>query len=167
MVVDDAIVDVENVFRRLRENASKEKPLDRLTVIASASAEVRSSILYATVLIILVFLPLLGLSGVEGKLFAPIAIATIVSMAASFVVSLTVIPVLSSLLLNPKAGKVHRDSWFVRGLKWVFRQTWLRFALSQPALLMLITLGLLVFTCLLYTSPSPRDQRGSRMPSSA
>ena len=130
MVVDDAIVDVENVYRRLRENASLDKPKNRLEVIASASAEVRSSILYATVLIILVFVPLLGLSGVEGKLFAPIAIATIVSMAASFVVSLTVIPVLSSLLLNPKAGKVHKDSWLVRGLKWVFTNTWLRVALS-------------------------------------
>lgn len=151
MVVDDAIVDVENVYRRLRENAAREKPLDRLTVIARASAEVRSSILYATVLIILVFLPLLGLSGVEGKLFAPIAIATIVSMAASFVVSLTVIPVLSSLLLRPKAGKVHKDSWFVRGLKWVFTQTWLRFALAQPVFLLIATMALLVFTGVTYS----------------
>ncbi|GHC51254.1 efflux RND transporter permease subunit [Roseibacillus persicicus] len=150
MVVDDAIVDVENVYRRLRENASREKQLDRLTVIASASAEVRSSILYATILIILVFLPLLGLSGVEGKLFAPIAIATIVSMAASFVVSLTVIPVLSSLLLNPKAGKEHKDTWFVRGMKWLFTQTWLRFSLSQPLLLLLLTLGILGFTAITY-----------------
>ena len=84
MVVDDAIVDVENVFRRLRENALLEKPRNKLEVIAKASAEVRSSILYATVLIILVFLPLMALSGVEGRLFTPIAVATIVSMAASF-----------------------------------------------------------------------------------
>ena len=150
MVVDDAIVDVENVYRRLRENASLDKPKNRLEVIASASAEVRSSILYATVLIILVFVPLLGLSGVEGKLFAPIAIATIVSMAASFVVSLTVIPVLSSLLLNPKAGKVHKDSWLVRGLKWVFTNTWLRVALSQPALVLILTAALIAFTVVTY-----------------
>jgi hypothetical protein len=71
MVVDDAIVDVENVFRRLRENAALPHPASALQVIASASGEVRNSILYATVLIILVFLPLLGLTGVEGKLFAP------------------------------------------------------------------------------------------------
>jgi CzcA family heavy metal efflux pump len=144
MVVDDAIVDVENVFRRLRENASLEIPRPNLEVIASASAEVRSSILYATVLIILVFMPLLALSGVEGRLFSPIAIATIVSMIASFVVSLTVIPVLCSYLLNPKAGKAHADGFVVRGLKWCFQKTWLNFSLSQPFLVLLIT-GLLLF----------------------
>ncbi len=105
MVVDDAIVDVENVFRRLRENAALPQPRPRLEVIARASGEVRNSILYATVLIVLVFLPLLGLTGVEGKLFAPIAIATILSMSASFVVSLTAIPVLCSFLLQPEAGR--------------------------------------------------------------
>ena len=105
MVVDDAIVDVENVFRRLRENAALPHPHEKLAVIARASGEVRNSILYATILIILVFLPLLGLEGIEGRLFTPIAIATITSMAASFVVSLTVIPVLCSLLLNPKAPR--------------------------------------------------------------
>ncbi|MFT4901736.1 MAG: CzcA family heavy metal efflux pump [Lentimonas sp.] len=143
MVVDDAIVDVENVFRRLRENAVLALPLPKLEVIARASAEVRSSILYATVLIILVFLPLLALSGVEGRLFAPIAIATIVSMGASFFVSLTVIPVLCSFLLHPKPGVMHRDGLLVRGMKQVFEQTWLRFALSQPLLVLLLTGGLL------------------------
>jgi CzcA family heavy metal efflux pump len=150
MVVDDAIVDVENVFRRLRENAAAENPETKLEVIARASAEVRSSILYATVLIILVFVPLLGLSGVEGRLFAPIAIATIISMAASFVVSLTVIPVLSSYLLNPKAGKEHGDNFAVRWLKVVFRNTGLRPALSQPLILLALTLLLLVGTGVLY-----------------
>lgn len=139
MVVDDAIVDVENVYRRLRENASHKTPKPAIEIIAKASAEVRSSILYATVLIILVFLPLLALSGVEGRLFSPIAIATIVSMAASFVVSLTVIPVLSSYLLKPKAGKIYQDSFLVRSLKWLFSKTWLNLALSQPFLVFLLT----------------------------
>jgi Cu/Ag efflux pump CusA len=85
------------------------------------------------------------LSGVEGRLFSPIAIATMVSMAASFVVSLTVIPVLSSLLLNPKAGKVHNDSFIVRGLKWVFTNTWLKLSLSQPFVVLLVTGVLLYF----------------------
>lgn len=132
MVVDDAIVDVENVFRRLRENASSAMPKPRLEVIASASGEVRNSILYATVLIILVFLPLMGLGGLEGRLFTPIAIATIVSMAASFVVSLTVIPVLCSLLLRPREGRAHHDGFFVRGMKWFVQHTFLEAALRAP-----------------------------------
>lgn len=135
MVVDDAIVDVENVWRRLRESRSDPQSRSILEVIASASAEVRNSILYATVLIIMVFLPLLGLEGIEGRLFTPIAIATITSMAASFIVSLTVIPVLCSLLLKPKAG-VHSDGVLVRGMKWVVRHTFLRVALGAPMLVM-------------------------------
>lgn len=136
MVVDDAIVDVENVFRRLRENAALPQPLPRLEVIARASGEVRNSILYATLLIVLVFTPLLGLSGVEGRLFAPIAIATIISMVASFVVSLTAIPVLCSLLLRPAEGQHHQDGRIVRGLKWLLENTLLRFGLGQPYLLL-------------------------------
>ena len=132
MVVDDAIVDVENVFRRLRENAASPHPRPKLQVIGRASGEVRNSILYATILIILVFLPLLGLSGVEGKLFAPIAIATIISMVASFIVSLTLIPVLCSLLLNPKPGVEHKDGRFVRLLKNLLRATLLRVGLNFP-----------------------------------
>lgn len=150
MVVDDAIVDVENVFRRLRENAALPVPQPRLKVIASASGEVRNSILYATVLIILVFLPLLGLTGVEGKLFAPIAIATIISMIASFIVSLTAIPVLCSFLLNPKSGHEHKDGRLVRGMKWLLEKTLLRFALTQPAMVLAISFVLLIAAFSLY-----------------
>ena len=135
MVVDDAIVDVENVFRRLQENAGAAQPKPRLQVIAAASGEVRNSILYATVLIILVFLPLLGLTGVEGRLFAPIAIATIVSMVASFIVSLTAIPVLCSLFLRPKDGHEPKDGPLTRAMKGLLRRTLLRLALRQPCLL--------------------------------
>lgn len=149
MVVDDAIVDVENVFRRLRENAALEHPHPRLAVIARASGEVRNSILYATVLIILVFLPLLGLTGVEGKLFAPIAIATIISMIASFIVSLTAIPVLCSFLLNPKAGH-HKDGFLTRGMKWLLEHVWLRFGLSQPYLLLGLAVLVVVGSFSLY-----------------
>ncbi|MBP6784088.1 MAG: efflux RND transporter permease subunit [Verrucomicrobiales bacterium] len=150
MVVDDAIVDVENVFRRLRENASLPNPHPRLQVIARASGEVRNSILYATVLIILVFLPLLGLTGVEGKLFAPIAIATIISMVASFVVSLTAIPVLCSILLNPKEGKEHADGFLTRGMKWLLEHVWLRFGLNQPYLMLGIAAMIVVAAFSLY-----------------
>ncbi|MBK1853761.1 efflux RND transporter permease subunit [Verrucomicrobiaceae bacterium 5K15] len=150
MVVDDAIVDVENVFRRLKENANHEVPAPKLEVIAAASSEVRSSILYATALIILVFIPLLALSGVEGRLFTPIAIATIVSMAASFVVSLTVIPVLSSLLLNPKQNKKSKESALVRAMKWVLKNTWLKVALAQPFTVIGAASMLLITAALLY-----------------
>lgn len=166
MVVDDAIVDVENVFRRLRENAAAEKPLPKLEVIARASAEVRSSILYATVLIILVFLPLIALSGLEGRLFTPIALATMISMAVSFLVSLTVIPALCSLLLRPKAGKPHRDALVVRGIKAVFRSTWLRFALAQPLFVFAGVLGLLVFAGVLVTKMTGQFLPAFREPSS-
>ena len=150
MVVDDAIVDVENVLRRLKENADKGNPVSKLEVIARASAEVRGSILYATVLIILVFLPLLALTGVEGRLFAPIAIATIVSMIASFVVSLTVIPVLASFLFRPKAGKKQKDGFLVIGMKWLLRNTWLRLSMSQPFIVMAIAGTLLALALTLY-----------------
>jgi CzcA family heavy metal efflux pump len=150
MVVDDAIVDVENVFRRLHENAVAPTPRPKLEVIANASAEVRNSILYATVLIILVFIPLFGLEGIEGRLFPPIAIATITSMAASFVVSLTVIPVLCSLLLHPKPGKPHGDGWLVRGMKAVVKHTFLRFALAQPFLVLAVTGALLMASLCLW-----------------
>jgi CzcA family heavy metal efflux pump len=150
MVVDDAIVDVENVFRRLRENAALPAPHAKIAVIAKASGEVRNSILYATVLIILVFLPLLGLTGVEGKLFAPIAVATIISMIASFVVSLTAIPVLCSFLLNPKQGHEHKDGFITRGMKWLLENIWLRFGLGQPYLMLAIAAAIVVGAFSLY-----------------
>ena len=150
MVVDDAIVDVENVYRRLRENASHPLPLPRLEVIYRASGEVRNSILYATLLIILVFLPLLGLNGIEGRLFAPIATATIISMAASFLVSLTTIPVLCSFLLHPKEGEVHQDGSLTRAMKWLLEKTLLRFALGQPFILLGLVGMLVVASFLLY-----------------
>jgi CzcA family heavy metal efflux pump len=144
MVVDDAIVDVENVFRRLRENAARDQPVPRIQVIASASGEVRNSILYATLLIVLVFVPLLGLTGVEGKLFTPIAVATIVSMLASFLVSLTLIPVLCSLLLNPKPAVAHQEAWIVRVMKRGLQATALRIGLEHPWPVLAV-LGMTVF----------------------
>ncbi len=116
-LVDDAVVDVENVFRRLRENAKKATPEPVLQVIASASQEVRSGIIYATAIIILVFVPLFALSGIEGRLFAPLGVAYIVSILASLVTSITVTPVLCYYLL-PKSGAIaHGDGSLVRLLK--------------------------------------------------
>lgn len=137
MVVDDAIVGVENVYRRLRENRHTASPAPALRVIARASVEVRDSIFYATVLIILVFLPLFGLGGIEGRLFAPIGVATIVAMIASFVVSLTIIPALCSYLLpSMKSMADEKDGWLVRVLKAFDRKVILAFTLRYPYVVM-------------------------------
>ena len=117
-LVDDAIVDVENVYRRLRENKSATLPRPALRVILDASVEVRSSIVFSTTLVILVFLPLFAMSGMEGRLFAPLGIAYIAAILASMFVSLTVTPVLCAYLLPQLANKEHRgDGWLVRALK--------------------------------------------------
>ncbi len=117
-LVDDAIVDIENVFRRLRQNAALPQPRPKLRVIYEASLEVRSSIVFGTILVILVFVPLFALEGIEGRLFTPLGVSYIVAILASLLVSLTVTPVLASLLLNVKDSKhADQDSWLLRNLK--------------------------------------------------
>ncbi len=119
-LVDDAIVDVENIFRRLRENRHSESPKNPLLVVFQASCEIRNSIVYGTLIVVLVFVPLFALSGMEGRLFAPLGVAYIVSLVSSLLVSLTVTPVLSYWLLGSlKLGREEKEGFVVRVLKWV------------------------------------------------
>jgi CzcA family heavy metal efflux pump len=115
-VVDDAIVDVENIFRRLRENQALAKPLSAARVVLKASIEVRSAVVFATFIVALVFLPVLTLSGVAGKLFAPLGIAYILAILASLVVALTVTPALAYALLTKKSLQA-QEPRLVQGLK--------------------------------------------------
>ena len=117
-LVDDAIVDVENIFRRLRENRQLDKPKHALLVVFQASVEVRKSIVNGTAIVALVFVPLFALSGMEGRLFTPLGIAYIVSIVSSLGVSLTITPVLSYWLLRGSAiQEDERDSLLLRVLK--------------------------------------------------
>jgi CzcA family heavy metal efflux pump len=107
-IVDDAVIDVENIFRRLRENRTAEKPLPAIRVVFDSSIEVRSAVVYATFAVALVFIPILSMPGVAGRLFAPLGIAYLSAIFASLLVALTVTPALCLLLLSGK-GTVEKE----------------------------------------------------------
>ena len=144
-LVDDAIVDVENIFRRLNENRHAANPKHPLLVVYQASTEVRNSIVFSTIIVCIVFIPLFALTGMEGRLFAPLGIAYIVSIAASLLVSLTVTPVLSYLLLGRSKTTEHAaDGFVLRFLKAVASQI-IRFSLRFPRLnLTVVVIGVLI-----------------------
>ncbi|MGE8130983.1 efflux RND transporter permease subunit, partial [Methylobacterium sp. NPDC080182] len=116
-LVDDAVVDVENIYRRLGDNRRAANPRGVLQVVVEASNEVRSGIVYATLIIILVFVPLFALSGIEGRLFAPLGEAYIISILASLLTSITLTPALASLLLPGLKTLEEHDSRLLKRLK--------------------------------------------------
>jgi CzcA family heavy metal efflux pump len=133
-LVDDAVIDVENVFRRLRANhhLPKERRRPTLQVVFDASVEIRSSIVFATLIIALVFIPIFFLSGVEGRLLQPLGVAYLVALSASLVVAVTVTPVLCYLLLpNSKSVLAEHEPQFVQWLKGRYAPI-LQSALTHP-----------------------------------
>jgi CzcA family heavy metal efflux pump len=145
-LVDDAIIDVENVVRRLRENAARpaDQQLPVSDVVRDATLEIRTSIVFATIIIVLVFLPIFGLAGVEGRLLTPLAFAYIVALLASLAVAVIVTPALSFAFL-PGARSILRghDGWLARTLKAQFARD-LPHALDHPRIVMVIAALLLV-----------------------
>ncbi|QDV68070.1 Cobalt-zinc-cadmium resistance protein CzcA [Rosistilla carotiformis] len=145
-LVDDAIVDVENIYRRLKENRASDNPKHPLLVVFRASIEIRNSIVFGTMIVILVFLPLFALSGMEGRLFAPLGVAYIVSILSSLLVSLTVTPVLSYWLLGSQKLKGHeKDGFVLRGIKWIGDKV-IRFSLTVPRFNLAVTAVLVVLS---------------------
>ena len=137
-LVDDSVVDVENILRRLKQNAKQEKPRPIFDVVWRASVEVRSGIVYATAIVVLVFVPLFALPGIEGRLFAPLGEAYIIAVLASLLVSMTVTPVLCYFLLPHMKQLNKGDSFLVKTLK-KWQSTWLIWALPKRRPILIIS----------------------------
>lgn len=144
-VVDDAIIDVENVYRRLRENKLAESPRHPFRVVYDASREIRGSVVYATYIVALVFLPIFSLGGLEGKIFAPLAFSYIVAIIASLVVALSVTPAMCYLLLSNEKRLPDAETRFVRLLKTIYRPA-LSLSLRYPKSVLAFSVAMLVLS---------------------
>ena len=149
VLVDDAIIVVENIVRRLRLNEASETPLSRLEVVAKATSEVQGSIVYATLIILLVFLPLFGLTGIEGRLLQPLALAYGVALLASLFVALTLTPVLGLDALSRSTKALGQEPQWVHRLKTRYGNLlakllpqWKPLAIVSVGLVMIAGLGL-------------------------
>ncbi len=149
-LVDDAVVSVENTIRWFKENHSRNKPLSAYEVVVRASSEVRGSIIFSTVLVVLVFFPLLSLSNIEGRLLAPLAIAYIVALLSSTLVAMTITVILSFYLL-PRAKHLweQKETWIIRLLK-RFVEPIIRWNIRRPHVGVTIILLSMVVTTLMF-----------------
>jgi CzcA family heavy metal efflux pump len=154
-LVDDAIVDVENIFRRLKQNHARSQPLDASTVVYRAACEVRGPVIVGTLLVCLVYVPLFAMQGMEGRLFTPIGVAYVISIAASLLVAMTLTPALSRILLpSSRAAQRTEDPALVRLLKNAAGTT-VRLSLREPvAVLGLLTMLSLAAGFVLFTRGS-------------
>ncbi|KAF5079625.1 Cobalt-zinc-cadmium resistance protein CzcA [anaerobic digester metagenome] len=154
-LVDDAIIDVENVYKRLRQNHAKPESEKEsiLTVVFEASREIRASILNATFIIMVAFLPLFFLSGMEGRMLKPLGIAYIVSLFMSLIVAMTLTPLLCRLLLsgNKYLNRKEKESWLTRTTAKYYKQS-LSWALNHSRLVIFSSLGLLVVSIVLFST---------------
>ncbi|AWL13144.1 Cation efflux system protein CusA [Saliniradius amylolyticus] len=153
-LVDDSVVDVENILRRLKQNGRKATPDSVFEVVWRASVEVRSGIVYASMIVVLVFIPLFALPGIEGRLFSPLGVAYIIAILASLLVSMTVTPVLCYYLL-PGMKQLHQgDSTLVSKLK-RWQANWLNWALPRRRAI-LATAGIVAFISAASVTAFPR-----------
>lgn len=146
-VVDDAIIDAENIFRRLRESPRDLSAKEIFRIVHDASVEVRSAVVYATFIVALVFVPVLTMSGVQGRLFAPLGWTYILAILASLLVALTVTPALSYFLL-PNAIEKAREPSYIQNLKSRYGRL-LRFLSERPKMLIVAALALFVMAAAL------------------
>jgi len=154
-LVDDAIIDVENVYKRLRQNRAKPESEKQtaFTVVFEASKEIRASILNATLIIMVAFLPLFFLSGMEGRMLQPLGISFVVALFVSLVVAMTLTPLLSKMLLSDEKylAKNEKEKWLVRKLTFYYEQS-LTWSLHHKKTVIFSTLGLLVVSLLAFST---------------
>ncbi|KOH46201.1 efflux RND transporter permease subunit [Sunxiuqinia dokdonensis] len=154
-LVDDAIIDVENVYKRLRQNQQKPKAgrQSSFTVVFEASKEIRSSILNATLIIMVAFLPLFFLSGMEGRMLQPLGISFIVSLFVSLIVAMTLTPLLTKLLLTNEKylAKNEKEKWLVRKLSYHYEKA-LSWSLNHKSLVILSTLAMFIVSLFVFSS---------------
>jgi len=154
-LVDDAIIDVENVYKRLRQNwqLPKKEQKSAFTVVFEASKEIRASILIATLIIMVAFIPLFFLSGMEGRMLQPLGIAFIVSLFVSLIVAMTLTPLLAKMLLSSDSylAKNEKEKWLVRTLQKYYEKS-LEWSLQHKKTVLLSTLSLFIISLVAFTS---------------